>query len=33
MENAIGVQGYQSRYLSDSGRLFFNSNDAFVPWM
>jgi hypothetical protein len=22
---------YQSRYLSDSGRLFFNSNDALVP--
>jgi len=23
---------YQSRYLSDSGRLFFNSSDALVPW-
>jgi hypothetical protein len=23
--------GYQSRYLSDSGRLFFNSDDALVP--
>ncbi len=22
---------YQSRYLSDSGRLFFNSHDALVP--
>jgi hypothetical protein len=22
---------YQSRYLSDSGRMFFNSNDALVP--
>jgi hypothetical protein len=24
-------EGYQSRYLSDSGRLFFNSDDALVP--
>jgi hypothetical protein len=30
---AAGEQGaiYQSRYLSDSGRLFFNSSDALVP--
>jgi hypothetical protein len=27
LESAV----YQSRYLSDSGRLFFNSNDALVP--
>jgi WD40-like Beta Propeller Repeat len=27
----IGTALYQSRYLSDSGRLFFNSNDALVP--
>jgi hypothetical protein len=26
-----GVANYQSRYLSDSGRLFFNSSDALVP--
>jgi hypothetical protein len=26
-----GVSIYQSRYLSDSGRLFFNSSDALVP--
>jgi hypothetical protein len=26
-----GAALYQSRYLSDSGRLFFNSNDALVP--
>ena len=26
-----GYALYQSRYLSDSGRLFFNSNDALVP--
>jgi len=26
-----GGPGYQSRYLSDSGRLFFDSNDALVP--
>jgi hypothetical protein len=25
------VSHYQSRYLSDSGRLFFNSNDALIP--
>jgi hypothetical protein len=25
------LPGYQSRYLSDSGRLFFNSHDALVP--
>jgi DNA-binding beta-propeller fold protein YncE len=32
--SAYGVPGlsfYQSRYLSDSGRLFFNSSDALVP--
>jgi WD40-like Beta Propeller Repeat len=27
----LGEALYQSRYLSDSGRLFFNSNDALVP--
>jgi hypothetical protein len=27
----IGVSRYQSRYLSDSGRLFFNANDALTP--
>jgi len=27
----LGVSLYQSRYLSDSGRLFFNSSDALVP--
>jgi hypothetical protein len=26
-----GVGSYQSRYLSNSGRLFFNSSDALVP--
>jgi hypothetical protein len=26
-----GVADYQSRYLSDSGRLFFNSDDGLVP--
>jgi hypothetical protein len=26
-----GIALYQSRYLSDSGRLFFNSSDALVP--
>ena len=26
-----GVAGYQDRYLSDSGRLFFNATDALVP--
>jgi hypothetical protein len=25
------TEGYQSRYLSDSGRLFFDSGDALVP--
>jgi hypothetical protein len=30
-ENALNIALYQSRYLSDSGRLFFNSNDALVP--
>jgi DNA-binding beta-propeller fold protein YncE len=25
------IASYQSRYLSDSGRLFFNSSDALVP--
>jgi DNA-binding beta-propeller fold protein YncE len=29
--NSLGVALYQSRYLSDSGRLFFNSSDALVP--
>jgi len=28
---AISSASYQSRYLSDSGRLFFNSHDALVP--
>ncbi len=28
---AHGLTSYQSRYLSDSGRLFFNSPDALVP--
>jgi hypothetical protein len=28
---ALGRSLYQSRYLSDSGRLFFNSVDALVP--
>jgi hypothetical protein len=27
----VGVARYQTRYLSDSGRLFFNSNDSLVP--
>jgi hypothetical protein len=27
----LGTSLYQSRYLSDSGRLFFNSSDALVP--
>jgi hypothetical protein len=27
----LGAARYQSRYLSDSGRLFFNSSDALVP--
>jgi WD40-like Beta Propeller Repeat len=27
----ISTSRYQSRYLSDSGRLFFDSNDALVP--
>jgi hypothetical protein len=27
----VGLARYQSRYLSDSGRLFFNSNDSLVP--
>ena len=27
----VGEAFYQSRYLSDSGRLFFNSSDALVP--
>ena len=30
-EDAGGTAVYQSRYLSDSGRLFFNSFDALVP--
>ncbi len=29
--NNAGAAFYQSRYLSDSGRLFFNSSDALVP--
>jgi hypothetical protein len=29
--NSIGSARYQPRYLSDSGRLFFNSNDALTP--
>jgi hypothetical protein len=28
---SLGNALYQSRYLSDSGRLFFNSNEALVP--
>jgi len=28
---SLGQALYQSRYLSDSGRLFFNSNEALVP--
>ena len=28
---ALTLALYQSRYLSDSGRLFFNSSDALVP--
>jgi hypothetical protein len=27
----LGVARYQPRYLSDSGRVFFNSSDALVP--
>ncbi len=27
----LGIALYQSRYLSDSGRLFFNSNEPLVP--
>jgi WD40-like Beta Propeller Repeat len=29
--DVFGKAVYQSRYLSDSGRLFFNSHDALVP--
>ena len=29
--DVFGETRYQSRYLSDSGRLFFESNDALVP--
>jgi hypothetical protein len=29
--NMISQSRYQSRYLSDSGRLFFNSDDGLVP--
>jgi hypothetical protein len=29
--NTLSAGFYQSRYLSDSGRLFFNSKDALVP--
>jgi hypothetical protein len=29
--DGAGQARYQSRYLSDSGRLFFNSSDALVP--
>ncbi|HEV7936648.1 MAG TPA: hypothetical protein VGP18_01320 [Solirubrobacteraceae bacterium] len=28
---SLGLARYQSRYLSDSGRLFFDSRDALVP--
>jgi hypothetical protein len=28
---ALGAASYQSRFLSDSGRLFFNSSDPLVP--
>jgi hypothetical protein len=28
---ALALARYQSRYLSDSGRLFFNSHDSLVP--
>jgi hypothetical protein len=28
---SVGAARYQSRYLSDSGRLFFNSSDPLVP--
>jgi hypothetical protein len=28
---SVDQTNYQSRYLSDSGRLFFNSSDALVP--
>jgi hypothetical protein len=28
---SLGASAYQSRYLSDSGRLFFDSNEALVP--
>jgi hypothetical protein len=28
---SLGLARYQSRYLSDSGRLFFNSSDPLVP--
>lgn len=31
IEYKLGSALYQSRYLSDSGRLFFNSSDALVP--
>jgi hypothetical protein len=31
LEGSGSGQLYQSRYLSDSGRLFFNSGDALVP--
>jgi hypothetical protein len=30
-QQALGVALYQSRYLSNSGREFFNSSDALVP--
>jgi hypothetical protein len=30
-ELALGKARYQSRFLSDEGRLFFNSSDALVP--
>jgi hypothetical protein len=30
-EYSLGQALYQSRYLSDSGRLFFNSNEALTP--
>jgi hypothetical protein len=31
LEAGGGPEDYQSRYLSDSGRLFFNSGDSLVP--
>jgi hypothetical protein len=31
LEDGYAPENYQSRYLSDSGRLFFNSEDSLVP--